>query len=415
MGEEGFSLKFRLHCRHRGTHADSRATIVMFAYHHGRRMRLGSTGLRIQVASWDPMLRRVSAGVPGARGLNQRLAKIEERVLELYYRFSDQPDCLDQVKAACAAGELEGLGMRGQLTVEKAFSQYVEGLQKRGAKASTVARFRLVLRNLQDCWEKSGHHGRLLVSRVTPAFKDTFETHLRYVLGLHPNTVSLRMKALKTVLHMACRYHNCENVAFEGHRFHREPSERIYLDEHDLSRMLGVRAESPSEALTLDLFTFSCLTGIRFGDAISLRPDNLREAQGRLFVKVRQHKTRVPVEILLVSHAEAIVRRYLARQGETIFPPITNQGVNRILKTLALRAGVHRNVTFHQSRHTFATRALSNGVPIASVSRMLGHTNIYTTQVYARITDTRITEDMLLLEQRWGMGPQAPGAQPHEK
>lgn len=111
----------------------------------------------------------------------------------------------------------------------------------------------------------------------------------------------------------------------------------------------------------------------------------------------RRKKTRVESNILLLDIPKAIIEKYspstTPKDGK-LFPILSNQKMNAYLKEIADVCGLQKRLTFHLARHTFATMSLSKGVPMESVSKMLGHTNIKTTQIYTRITSKKIEHDM---------------------
>ncbi|WP_244270358.1 site-specific integrase [Christiangramia echinicola] len=155
-----------------------------------------------------------------------------------------------------------------------------------------------------------------------------------------------------------------------------------------------------------DLFIFSCYTGISYADLVKLTKMNLHfDIDGKKWIITKRQKTKTPVKIPLLEKAHEILIKYdghpITSVTETLLPVITNEKLNLYLKEVAHACGIRKNLTFHMSRHTFATTVtLSNGVPIETVSRLLGHTKIATTQIYARVLDKKISEDMGVLAKK---------------
>ena len=119
---------------------------------------------------------------------------------------------------------------------------------------------------------------------------------------------------------------------------------------------------------------------------------------GRKWIMTKRQKTGIPTNVILLDIAEAILKKYEGKcKNNAVLPIISNQKMNAYLKEIADLCGIKKQLTFHMARHTFATMTLSKGVPMESVSKMLGHTNIKTTQIYARITNKKIEHDMLEL------------------
>lgn len=154
-----------------------------------------------------------------------------------------------------------------------------------------------------------------------------------------------------------------------------------------------------------DLFIFSCYTGLAYIDTVSLTSANIiKGIDGESWLVTQRLKTSTPVKVPLLPKAVEIIEKYRynirCNAEGSLLPKLTNQKLNSYLKEIADLCGIEKNFTFHLARHTFATTiTLSNGVPIESVSKMLGHTKITTTQVYAKVIERKVGEDMLLLKQ----------------
>lgn len=156
-----------------------------------------------------------------------------------------------------------------------------------------------------------------------------------------------------------------------------------------------------------DIFLFSCYTGLAYADVKKLRRAEITVGiDGEQWLFTQRQKTEAPSRIPLLPMALDIIHRYAdhpqcCNQGY-VLPVLSNQKMNAYLKEIADVCGIRKNLTFHIARHTFATTVtLSNGVPIETVSKMLGHKSIKQTQHYAKILDIKISEDMQLLKQKF--------------
>ncbi|WP_303027555.1 site-specific integrase, partial [Duncaniella muris] len=154
-----------------------------------------------------------------------------------------------------------------------------------------------------------------------------------------------------------------------------------------------------------DIFIFSCYTGLAYIDIKELKKEHIQTSfDGNQWIMTHRHKTGTPVNVPLLAIPQELIKKYegQAKDG-LLFPVLSNQKMNAYLKEIAVVCGIEKNITFHLARHTFATTVtLSHGVPIESVSKMLGHTNIQTTQIYARITNQKISKDMAALAEKMG-------------
>ena len=175
--------------------------------------------------------------------------------------------------------------------------------------------------------------------------------------------------------------------------------DRGYLSEEELIRLMRVSVRTQVERQVRDLFLFSAFTGLSYIDIKNLREENIqRHFDGHWWIIMRRHKTHIESSIRLLDVPLRLVETYRGIQPDGhIFPVPSNNCINVNLKKLAARCDIHTHLTFHVGRHTFATLAINRGMPIESLSRILGHTNIRTTQIYAKITNKKIGEDMAAL------------------
>lgn len=177
-----------------------------------------------------------------------------------------------------------------------------------------------------------------------------------------------------------------------------QTSELAAIEEHDF--------DNPMLQKVKDLFVFSCYTGLAYIDVTELKPDHIvTNIDGTKWVKTSRAKTERSVIVPLLKPALLILEKYMGQREaqicETIFPWISNQEVNRSLKIIAEVCNIKKHLTFHLARHTFATTVtLMNGVPIETISKMLGHTKLSTTMIYAKVKQSKIGLDMQLLQNK---------------
>ena len=179
---------------------------------------------------------------------------------------------------------------------------------------------------------------------------------------------------------------------------------QMYLNREELDKLMATTFDTPNRNFTRDMFLFSVFTGICYCDMRNLTEKNVvQDYEGNLWIETRRQKTSTPENVRLLDIAVKIMEKYrgMAPDGK-LFPMLTKESMNIHLKKMAVQCGIDRNLSFHLARHTFATTTtLSKGVPIETVSKMLGHTNIETTQIYARITNSKIGSDMQGLDKKF--------------
>lgn len=184
--------------------------------------------------------------------------------------------------------------------------------------------------------------------------------------------------------------------------------ERGYLTQLELQKIGDKHFSISRLQLVKDLFIFSCFTGLSYIDVINLNNDNINYGiDGELWIIMKREKTNNPLRIPILPKALRLISKYKkdpkSLANGTIFPKLSNQKLNLALKEIADLCEIKKNITFHLARHTFATTVtLSNGVPIETVSKLLGHSRISTTQIYAKVVEKKVSEDMQKLKIYYG-------------
>ena len=179
--------------------------------------------------------------------------------------------------------------------------------------------------------------------------------------------------------------------------YHLDPDhkERGFLTEDEIQALSAIKLDNPNFALARDLFLFGCWTGISFTDIKNLTTDNIIEMNGASWIVSKRQKTGVPFQIKLMDIPMQIIKRHEAfRTDKRLFNIGSLDMVNKRIKKIAKRCGIEKTVSFHLSRHSLAVLALNYGMPIESVSKILGHTNITTTQIYAKVTNKKLENDI---------------------
>ena len=263
----------------------------------------------------------------------------------------------------------------------------------------TYARYCVVLRHLEQYISEKYGKPDLPLDTLDRTFVDGFDTWLRSARGLAPNSVWGYMIVLKHIFTLARNDGLMTRNPFASYVNSYTGVDRGYLSEEGLVCLMAVPARTPVEERVRDLFLFSAFTGLSYVDIKNLRNEQVqRFFDGHWWVLTRRHKTQVESNIRLLDVPLRIVEKYRGTLPDgRLFPVPSNNCCNENLQHLAMRCGIKTHLTFHVARHTFATLALNRGMPIETLSRILGHTNIRTTQIYAKITDKKVSADMASL------------------
>jgi site-specific recombinase XerD len=181
----------------------------------------------------------------------------------------------------------------------------------------------------------------------------------------------------------------------------------VYLTEEEIQTIINKDFKIERVAMVRDIFVFSCFTGLAYIDVKQLTKNNISLGiDGDKWIFKNRQKTDTTSKIPLLPMAQEIINKYenhpVCINEDRLLPILSNQKMNAYLKEIADVCGIKKELTFHIARHTFATTiTLSNGVPLETVSKMLGHTSLKTTQHYAKILDKKISEDMMILKSKF--------------
>ncbi len=243
-------------------------------------------------------------------------------------------------------------------------------------------------------------------------FVSDFEYYLKtYIPKDHQkrlgnNGVMKHMERFRKMINVALKNEWMEKDPFKAYKLKFVKYERGYLNDDELKLLEEKEFGIERLQSVMDLFIFSCYTGLAYIDTFCLTPSNIvKGVDGESWLITHRVKTKTPVKVPLLPKALEIIEKYKTNprciaEG-SLLPKMSNQNLNGYLKEIADLCGIQKRLTFHLARHTFATTVtLSNGVPIESVSKMLGHTKISTTQVYAKVIERKLSEDMLLLKNK---------------
>jgi len=218
------------------------------------------------------------------------------------------------------------------------------------------------------------------------------------------NGTMKHLERLKKIVGWAIKNEWMEKNPFMGYRTHYKPKVMEVLTSEELAKIEQCDLTSPYSNTVRNLFIFSCYTGLPYSDIVRLKRSQIVVRGGEQWIETARIKTGIPVRVPLLKPALTVLHIYTSGNiitTENVFPWISNQVMNRILKEIAKSCDIRKNLTFHTARHTFATTvALENNVPIETISKLLGHTKITTTMIYAKVALSKIGQDMKALQNR---------------
>ncbi len=274
----------------------------------------------------------------------------------------------------------------------------------------TYQRYVLTRERLKEFIKMKYRASDLSISQVNHSFIKGFDLHNRTEHAAANNTAARFVKHFRTMFNLALNNGWVRTDPFASYKIQLEKVNRGYLTQEELDAMIGREFSNTRLAVIRDMFLFSVYTGLAYVDVRQLTRENIEYREdGSVWLTTARQKTNNPVRLPLLTIPAQIIERYKGTaKGGRLLPIPSNQKVNDYLKEIATLCGIEKNLSYHLARHTFATTiTLENGVPIETVSKMLGHNSIKTTQIYARITASKIGHDMGVLAAKLNAQPAA--------
>lgn len=397
------TFKILYHIRGNRTNKDGKASIIARIAVNGEYERI-STTLSIEPELWDVNSMKAIGRSAKILEINKRLEDMRVVLKEHYYDILNRHG---YVTAEMVKNAFTGVTAKEESLVPL-YLQHLEDTKKLVglSKADpTYRKYERMYRRVVEFMKKKYNITDIPLREIKTSFITDLEFFLRTEYKYSQNTTYKCMKFFKQVINKGIRAGLIFVDPFNGYKISCERVDRGYLTEDELSKMMAKEFASARLEQVRDVFIFACFTGLAYIDLAHLRVDNIQKMfDGRLWIVTHRQKTNTKVTVPLLPPAIKILEKYNGEYSDgKLLPIITNQKLNCYLKEIAELCGIKKNLTFHLARHTFATTmTLGKGVPIESVSKMLGHTNIQTTQIYARITNEKISKDMDYLSQHLG-------------
>ena len=345
---------------------------------------------------WDAKGNRAKGKSIEARDINHALDNIKAQIIKHYQRISDREA---YVTAEMVRNAYQGIGSEYE-TLLGAFDKDNATFQKRvgtdRVKGTYMARVRA--RNHVAAFIRANYkRSDLSMLELTPDFIKEFAVFLSTDRGLQNGSIWTNCMWLKGVVMRA--HFNGLIPRNPSAQFHISPNikEREYLTEEELKTLMTHEFADAKLSYIRDIFVFASFTALSFVDVKELTTDDIVEVNGEKWILSKRHKTKVPFQVKLLDIPLQIIKRYEKFQtNKSVFPNLNYWSICKPLKKMIKECGITKDISFHCARHGFATLALSKGMPIESVSRVLGHTNIVTTQLYAKITTQKIDHDLTM-------------------
>ncbi|MEM9341382.1 MAG: site-specific integrase [Bacteroidota bacterium] len=396
---DSFSILFYI----RKNHPDKtgKCTIYLRITVNGKRAET-SVHRKVKIEDWNTGSGRAKNSKTSNRELNRFLEDVRARLFQIQGKFVADGK---HYNAQRIKDTFLGKGARYKmlLIIYENHNKEISELVGREFSSGAYQRHLRTARHLKSFITIEYGFEDINVKEVDLNFIKRFEHFLKTNLkSCGQNTVTKYVTNLKKIMRICYANDWISKDPFYHWKAKWKKVERDILNERELETLM--ETEMPNQRLeqVRDVFIFCCFTGLSYIDVEKLSNDHIvLDMKGDKWIKIHRSKTDVKSSVPLLRAAERILRKYNSvfnAGSDRLLPVISNQKLNLYLKEVATVCNIAKKLTFHLSRHTFATTVtLANGVPIESVSKMLGHSSLKTTQIYAKVIDRKLSEDMRLV------------------
>lgn len=364
-----------------------------------------STGKNVVLDKWCSIQSRQKGSSEEARTLNKYLDVLNAKILEIERNLvlsGDYFDANDIKNILTGKSEEE----RFLIAIFDEHNKRMEKLLGKEYAPATLKNFKTCLSHLRSFLWKSYKKSDINLRQISPAFLNDFDFYLRTSGNINNNSAVKHTKNLCKILKICYQNQWIEKDLVQFYKGKFNEVNVNFLTEEEIARIYNKEFSGKGLCLVRDVFIFSCYTGLAYIDIFNLTKEDISKGvDGSLWIITNRQKTGSTSNVPLLPIAEEIIDKYenhpMVSQSGKLLPVYSNQKVNEYLKTIAENCNINKKLTFHCARHTFATTVtLSNNVPIESVSKMLGHRSIKTTQHYAKILDSKVSNDMNILREK---------------
>ncbi|MGY5848488.1 site-specific integrase [Salegentibacter sp. HM20] len=380
-------------------------TIYLRVNSNGKRAAC-SLHKKILIEDWDVHLSQLNKEDSESQIINNSLTKTKSDILKIHQKFifSEKPfsaqDIIDAYLGKDKLRKAENHKMI--LEIFQEHNDKVDRLVGRDFAAGTAERYRTAKKHLSAYIQKEYKSKDFPVKDIDFKFISGFEYYLKTERKCAHNSAIKYVVNFKKIVRIAYNNRWIKRDPFLNWKGNLKIVDREFLNQEEIQTILSKKIKNERLILVRDIFIFACYTGLAYADVKKLTDEHLVVGEdGGKWIKSNRTKTKSRTNIPLLPTAELILEKYKDDEAHYLLPILSNQKMNAYLKEIADLCSINKNLTFHLARHTFATTiTLSNGVPIESVSKMLGHKNLRATQHYAKILDRKVSEDMAVLKEK---------------
>ncbi|WP_416443416.1 site-specific integrase [Leeuwenhoekiella sp. A16] len=395
------TLHFLFHLRKSRSEKTEKAKIYMRLTFNGKRSVI-SISRSISPERWDKVKCRVKGTNKEAREINDHIAKIIYNLNKIHQNLMDEGAMVTPNKMIRI---LNGDDDKDRKTLEvfREHNAKTDEMAGKEISASTAQRYWTCYNHVEQFIKEQYKETDYRLKDIDYSFVTKFEHFLKTKRKCNHNSALKYVNNFKKIIRIALANKWMTHDPFISYKVQFDPVQREFLNQEEVDTLWEKELHFDRLKLVRDMFVFSCYTGLAYSDVEKLSKSDISIGiDGGKWIRINRTKTGTRSSIPLLPVAEQILDRYaddpLVVDSDRLIPVFTNQKSNAFLKEIAILCGITKPLTTHLARHTFATTiTLTNGVPIETVSKMLGHQSLRTTQHYAKIVDRKISDDMQIL------------------
>ncbi|TDD95089.1 site-specific integrase [Flavobacterium cellulosilyticum] len=367
-----------------------------------------STNKYINPERWLVEGSKVKGTNEEARTINSHLDYLKNQVLEAEKRLYKKDI---RVSAENLKNELFGSAENKRMLVPifQDHNNKIKELIGKEYAPGTLERYKTSLSHTIEFMQWKYNCSDIDITKIDHAFITDYEFWLRSVRSCANNTAVKYIKNFNKIIKLCLANDWLDKNPFANYKSKVKEVERVYLSEAEIQNIINKDLKNERLTLVQDIFLFSCFTGLAYIDVKNLTKSHINFGiDGEKWIFTHRQKTESASKIPILPVTQNIIDKYedhpQSINQDKLLPILSNQKMNAYLKEIAAICKIEKELTFHIARHTFATTVtLTNGVPIESVSKMLGHKNLRTTQHYAKVLDRKVSEDMMILKEKFKM------------
>ncbi len=352
------------------------------------------------VTLWDARANRSKARGIEAKQLNHYLDEVYSRLLACHSELSKEQKLIT-AKAIKARYLGEDDTRKTLLDIIRYHNDTMTSVLKQG----TLKNYKTTEKYLKEFLNKKLKTTDIPLQQISYSFVVDFEQYLKTaskskLQSLNNNGIMKHLERLKKLLNLAVKLEWTTKNPFANFKMKFTKYDRAFLTKEELQHLEDYHFKNKTYQIARDVFVFSCYTGLSYIDVKNLTENHMvKGIDGREWIYSKREKSQQAIKIPVLAKAQYILSKYETNpKTKQVLPVYSNQKLNQYLKEIAAICKIDKHLSFHVARHTFATTVtLSNGVPIETVSKLLGHSKLSTTQIYARVVERKLSEDMEVL------------------